>query len=99
MGMEESYFVDTCQIMSATRDRFGESETITLTRISCYIQWKTRKVKDINGNDAIAAATVICSDQDISYDDKIIISSKEYSIIQINQKMALNLQHMEVLIQ
>jgi len=98
MGMEESYSVDTCQLLSNTADGWGEM-TGTLSTIRCYIQWKTRKVKDINGNDVIAAATIICSDQDISYDDKIIISSKEYSIIQINQKMALNLQHMEVLIQ
>ena len=98
MGMEESYFVDTCQLLSNTADEWGEM-TGTLSTIHCYINWQTKKVKDINGNDVIAAATITCSDQDISYDDKIIISSKEYSIIQIIQKMALNLQHMEVLIQ
>ena len=96
--MESSYFVDTFTLCAKAFDDWGEAIT-TMTTIPCYIYWGTRTVRDINGNDVVAAARIICSDQDIAYDDKIKIGDVEHSIIQINHKMAFNDPHLEILIQ
>lgn len=98
MGMEESYFVDTCKVLTAAHDDWGEA-TLTETTIPCYIVWGTRMVKDINGIDMIAKARIICSNLDIGYDDRIKIGDVDYSIIQIDHKMAFNDPHLEILIQ
>jgi hypothetical protein len=98
MGMESSYFVDTFKLCAKSFDDWGEAVT-TESTVSCYIYWGSKTVKDINGSDVVAKARIICSDQDISYDDKIKIGSVEYSIIQIDHKMAFNDPHLEILIQ
>ena len=96
--MVSSYFVDTMQLHSNTFDEWGEA-TVTISTVPCYIDWKTRTMRDAKGIDVIAAARILCEDQDISYDDKIKIGDLEHSIIQINQKMAFNYPHMEIFVQ
>ncbi|MFA5379585.1 MAG: hypothetical protein WC455_27755 [Dehalococcoidia bacterium] len=98
MGMEESYFIDSFQLYAKTFDDWGEA-TNTVSTVPCYIYWGTKTVKDINGTDVVSKARIVCSDQDVSYDDKIKIGSVEYSIIQIDHKMAFNDPHLEILIQ
>ncbi len=98
MGMESSYFVDTFKLCAKSFDDWGEAVT-TESTVPCYIYWGSKTVKDINGSDVVAKARIICSDQDISYDDKIKIGSVEYSIIQVDHKMAFNDPHLEILIQ
>jgi hypothetical protein len=96
--MISSYFVDTCQLYRGTPDDWGEMAW-TISTVPCYIHWGTRMVKDLNGNDAIAKARILCTDQDVSYDDKVKIGTVEYAIIQIDHKMAFNMPHLEITIQ
>jgi hypothetical protein len=100
MSAISSYFVDTFKLMTKDHDKWNEVDAITETTTPCYIKWGTRMVKDINGSDVLAKAVIFCADDaDVSYDDRIKIGTVEYSIIQIDHKMAFNDPHLEITIQ
>jgi hypothetical protein len=98
-SMISSYFVDTVQLTILTKDKWGEDPTPATVNIPCYLKWKPKTVKDISGNDVVAAGIVYIEDRSLTFDNRIKVNGKDYMILQINHAMAFNLQHLELVIQ
>jgi hypothetical protein len=99
VSMISSYFVDSCKIKLASPDKWGETAVRVEITIPCYIEWKTKVVTDISGADAVSTALILMEDRALSYDDRIEVDGREFSILKIGHAMAFNLQHLEVWVQ
>lgn len=72
--------------------------TINL-EIKCRIDWTTRRVRDINGIEVEATATIIIAhDLELTHKDMITIGGVKYAIINIMEKKDFSAQHHEIYI-
>lgn len=80
-----SYMVDTLTIVRhATLDQWNEPGTATLELTTGYIEWGSKLVRNLQGEQVVAAARVWLEyDSTLTHEDKIRIDGVDHSILQI----------------
>ena len=97
--MLETYEIDDIAILFYTgRNKFNQL-TYKTVRTKGYIDWKTRLVRDISGEETVAAATIyINHPRQITHRDYIRYEGVRHSVINMTQAKDFSPNHQEVFI-
>jgi len=75
---------DTITLKTATTDKWG-SKTFTSTSMKGRIEFKTKLVRNLQGEQVVATAKLyLPKTVTVSHADKILYASKEYEILNID---------------
>lgn len=80
--MMNAYFTDTITIKTVTYGIWGGATTVS-TDLKGRFEFKTRMVRDLQGEQVVSSARVYLPIRTIGHKDKIVYESKEYSILNI----------------
>ena len=93
----KEYLVDNVlHIKNRTADKWGglTSEEVL---INCRVDYKTKLIKNIKGNEVISSSQVILpGDYDIIHSDIIVINDIKHAIIQILKPKSFRVEFTEV---
>lgn len=91
------YSGDSITLKSKTSDDQWNTTTYSSSTVSCRIEYKTQLVKNQAGED-VKSEIMIFLENDISvnHGDKVLVNSKEYAIIKIDQRKDFSLSHTEI---
>lgn len=80
-----SYMVDALTIVRhAARDQWNEEGTPTLELTTGYIEWGTKLIRDLQGDQVVAAGRVWLEyDSTLTHEDKLRIDSVDHVILKI----------------
>jgi len=83
--MIESYMVDPLTIVRhVAPDSFNEAGTPSFELTTGYIEWGTKLIRNLQGEQVVAAARVWLEyDVTLNHEDKIRIDGVDHSILQI----------------
>jgi hypothetical protein len=97
--MIRAYSVDDITIIRGGRDQWGEPLPPTNIPVKGYIDWKTKLVRDIKGEEVVAAATVyLLYDGLLNHEDRFLIAGLEHPVINIFEGKDFSRNHYEVYI-
>ena len=85
--MINAYLRDPVTIVRhAALDSYNERAASTLDPIMGYVEWGTRLVRNLQGEEVAAAARVMIRyDATITHDDKVQIGTLDYTILRIEE--------------
>ena len=78
------YMTDSLTLKTATLDTWGKA-SYTSTIIKVRFEYKTKLVRNIQGEQIVSTANVILTDRILTHADKIVYGGVEYSIISIGK--------------
>jgi hypothetical protein len=82
--MINAYMTDTLTLKTATTDTWG-TKTFVSTTVKGRFEFKTKLVRNLQGEQVVATARVFLALQTLTHADKIVYEKKEYSILNIEQ--------------
>jgi hypothetical protein len=77
-----AYLTDDIIIKTVTYGTWGGVTTVSTT-LKGRFEYKTRLIRDLQGEQVVSSARVYLPIRSISHKDKIVYESKEYSILNI----------------
>jgi len=97
--MISAYLVDSIIIMkSGGVDEWGEPLPPTETSVKGRIEYKTKLIRDIAGEEVVSSAMVYFEDRDLDHEDKLKFNDVEHVILRIDKPKACSTPHLEVYI-
>jgi hypothetical protein len=98
--MINAYAVDDITIIRTVYDAWGEPETVTSVGVKGYVDWTSRLVRNLKGEQVIATATVYLPyDGLLTHADILQIDGVKHSIINLVVAKHFSKDHYEVFIQ
>ncbi|MCK9598413.1 MAG: hypothetical protein WC583_02755 [Candidatus Omnitrophota bacterium] len=103
--MISSYTVDRVTIVRWNgNDQWGEPNAKTNVSVRGYVDWRTRLVKDISGEDVASSVTVYLQmrrtdaalGRALRHEDRLIVDGMERAIINIREPKSFSCPHYEV---
>ncbi len=96
--MIAAYLTDSIKIIRrGTLDEYGEPGTATEVDVKGLVEWGTKKVRDVNGEEAVSSASVLMEyDSALTVQDAIEISGVEHPILSIDRLRDFSTQGMRV---
>ena len=82
--MINAYMNDEITLKTSTLDQWNKA-TYAETTIKGRFEYKTKLIRNLQGEQVVSSARVFLADQTIGHNDKIIYGGKEYSILSIEQ--------------
>lgn len=96
-----AYLKDTVTIVRhGTRDQYGTESGTTNEAVKGFLQWKTRLVLNLQGEEVLSSASVLMRyDATLTHEDKIIVGGVEHPILAIELVRDLTVRGMRIYIQ
>lgn len=82
--MINAYCKDSITVKTSTRDQWGTA-TYTSATVKGRFEFKTKMVRNLQGEQVVSSANVILPLMTLTHDEKIYYGSKEYSILGIEE--------------
>jgi len=97
--MIRAYCVDTITIRRITRGAWSEPSASSIA-VKGYVDWKTKLVRNIKGEQVVAMATVyLIYDGLLTHEDRLVIDGIDHGIINIVVGKDFSKNHYEAYIQ
>jgi hypothetical protein len=83
--MIRAYLVDSITILRWNDDdKWNEDNARIEVNINGYVDWKTRLIRDINGEEVVSSGSAyILYDENLTHKDRLKIDGVEYAIITV----------------
>jgi len=95
--MINAYLVDSITIIkSGGYDEWGEPLETTEINVKGKIEYRTKLIKSLAGEDVVSNALVYLEDRELSHEDRIKFDDKEHIILRIDKPKAFSGPHLEV---
>jgi hypothetical protein len=92
-----AYLTDPVGIKTITRDPVYHEPTYTTVAVMARVEWKTKFVRNIKGEEVVASALVYLPKSITPTHEMLIaIEGKDHSIISIEKKASFSKSHWEV---
>ena len=97
--MISAYLVDSITILkSLGTDEWGEPLPPTEISVKGRIEYKTKLIRDIAGEEVVSSAMVYLENRDLGHEDKLKFDDIEHVILRIDKPKAFSNPHLEVYI-
>lgn len=99
--MINAYLKDTTTIVRhGALDRYGTESGTAEETVRCFIQWKTKLLRNVKGEEVLSAGVVwLAYDPTLTHEDRIKVLGIEHSIIAIELLRDFKVRAMKVYIQ
>ncbi len=96
-----AYLKDTVTIVRhGTRDQYGTEGPTTSALVKCFIEWKTRLLRNIKGEEVQSSAAILMRyDPTLTHEDRVMVSGVEHPIVSIELQRDFAIRSMKVYIQ
>ena len=85
------YCKDNIFIKKVTLDKWGTATNV-YTFTKGRITFRTKLVRSLSGDQVVSSAEVMLPDKPINHEDKIVYNSKEYAILNIEERKDFSMQ-------
>jgi RNA:NAD 2'-phosphotransferase (TPT1/KptA family) len=93
--MINAYMNDTITLKTATLDQWNAA-TYVSTTLRGRFEFKTKMVRNLQGEQVVSSARVYLASRAIGHNDKIVYGGKEYSILNIEEKKDFSTKFLRV---
>jgi len=91
------YLVDDITVIQHQKeDQWGEPLPDVKIAVKGKIEYKTRLVRDLRGEEVVSSAMVMLANRDLTHADRLKFDGIEHSILRIDKPKAFSDPHLEV---
>lgn len=93
--MINAYMNDSVTLKTATLDQWNKA-TYVSTVLKGRFEFKTKMVRNLQGEQVVSSARVYLANREIGHNDKIVYDGKEYVILNIEEKKDFSTKFLRV---